>query len=411
MSSTPTVVIDLGSYKISCFIINTDDNNKTVILGQAQRQSQGIKKGIITDINLATQTVLHCISDAERTAKTALKNRGSMPAIFTVHCDSSCSEIGTETIPLHGQPVGTGSISALYNKFRQKYGDTNRFLLHAFNLGYQIDNGIIQEQIIQQHGNSATLNAHMINIKKSTHANLITLAQRCNLTLIRTISSAIAPTPSCLNHNELEQGVILIDLGHETTKFSIYHRGNCIHTDFINLGGKNITKDIAEIFNISENHAQGIKHHHGRLIPSSADHKDTFTITQKSGDTQVMSVSYLSNIIRPRVDEILEILQHRIETSEFDHIGNIVFTGGSSRLHGLELLAQEKLHKNARTAVRVDPLAPQNFTMVGVDFASLYGLIHHHNNPSDEIRDHILRHRSIGQSVIGKTWLWIRDNI
>ena len=410
MSSTPTVVIDLGSYKISCFIINTDDNGETVILGHAQRQSQGITKGIISNMDLVADAVQDCINTATSTAKVPLKNRGTLPAIFNIHCDGAHSEISREDIPLHGQPVGTGSISGLYNKFRQHYSDPNAFLLHAYNLGYQIDGGAILQKVLQSHGNVLSLNVHMVNIKKSTHTNFITLAGRCHLTLVRTISSAIAPAPSCLNDKEYQHGVILVDLGHETTKFSIFHHGHCIHTDFINLGGKNITKDIAQIFNISENHAQGIKHHHGRLISSLNDHKETFTITQNNGETKVVSVSYLTNVIRPRVDEILDFIQHRIEQSEFDHIGNIVFTGGSARLHGLEVLTQKKLHKSARIAMNIDPLSPNNFSMVGLEFSSLYGLIRHLKFPTDEVRDRIMRHRTMGQSALGKTWLWIRDN-
>ena len=410
MSSTPTVVIDLGSYKISCFIINTDDNGDTVILGHAQRQSQGIKKGVIHNMDMATQAVIDCINDAQRTVKVALKNRGNLPAVFNIHCDGAHSEICNEYMPLHGQPVGTGTISSLYHKFRRHYSDPNAFLLHAYSLGYQIDDGVIQKNVLQSHGDRLSLNVHMVNIKKSTHSNLITLAQRCDLTLVRTISSAIAPAPSCLHDKEFKHGVILIDLGHETTKFSIFHHDRCIHTDFINLGGNSITKDIATIFNISKNHAQGIKHHHGRLIASLNDHKEKFVITQNSGETQKVSVSYLTNVIRPRMDEILEIIQHRIEESQFDHIGHIVFTGGGARLHGLELLAQQKLHKSTRIAMHIDTLAPDNFAMVGLEFSSLYGLTHHLNNPADEVRDRIMRHRSIGQSVFSKTWLWIRDN-
>ena len=58
----------------------------------------------------------------------------------------------------------------------------------------------------------------------------------------------------------------------------------------------------------------------------------------------------LTGIIRPRLEEVFEMVRGRLEDSGFDKISGrrVVLTGGASQLHGVRELAQMILDKQVR---------------------------------------------------------------
>lgn len=408
----PTFLFDLGSYKTCCLLVAPDENapNTLTVLAHDHRQSQGIKRGAISDINAVTATMQNCITTITNKYPQYFNRKSPTPVIFNVHCPNGYSRIFQATAPLHGQPVSTGDVNKLMNICRHHWGDSADYLLHAYNLGYQVDNTPMGQNPHQAMGDNLTLNLHAVTIAPQTYATLNTLAERCGLSLSYGVHGAIAPATACLNPTDLERGAILLDLGGDTTKIAIYHHNQCLHTDSIPLGGNHISQDIAQILEISPNHATGIKHHYARLAVDSNDNKNTIALTKLDKTQHKISSSHLTDIIRPRVIEMLELVQNRIDTAGFDHIGNVVLTGGTSRLDGLDKMITHALNKDVRTSYATGCITAPPPTMQGNEFSTLYGLAQHLLTPPAEIRNTIVQHRGLGRHLGNKTWNWIRDN-
>ena len=60
--------LDIGSSKVSALIAGVDEGGTLHILGTGQRESKGVVRGCIADMQLAELSVRHAVEQAERIA-------------------------------------------------------------------------------------------------------------------------------------------------------------------------------------------------------------------------------------------------------------------------------------------------------------------------------------------------------
>lgn len=407
----PLFIIDLGSYKTCCLLVEPNETTPQImtVLGYAHLQSQGISEGGIIHLDKVKNTVQQCLNHIRNTAPLTFKDNAPMHVMFSVHCPKGSSRILQATVPLHGQPVSQGTLNKLMNIYRQ-YGAKNEdYLLHAFNLGYKVDDTPILHAPLQAEGENITQNLHAITVAPETIDALMALAEHCGLTPVGFVNSAMAPASICLSPVEKQRGSMVIDLGHETTKIAVYHHNQCLHTDSIPMGGHHISQDIAGL-GIALKQAVRIKHHYARLSVTSIDTIENIDIIQNNKARKKISSSHLTGIVRPRVDEIFEMVQNCIERADFDHVESAVLTGGTSRLEGIDTLASQKLNKTIRVSRATNSVQNPPQTMLGNEFSTLYGLAQHAIAQPEDIRNKITHVQRLGPHLGHRTWAWIRDN-
>jgi cell division protein FtsA len=148
--------------------------------------------------------------------------------------------------------------------------------------------------------------------------------------------------------------VALIDMGGGTTTLSVFHNGEFVHADAIAIGGQHVTLDIARGLSTNLADAERIKARHGSALPSLSDEKDILTIPPVGEDERdhpnTVPRSALTRIIRPRIEETLEMARDMLTRSGFsEHVGKrVVLTGGASQLTGLAEAARRMLGRNVR---------------------------------------------------------------
>jgi cell division protein FtsA len=143
-------------------------------------------------------------------------------------------------------------------------------------------------------------------------------------------------------------------MGGGTTTLSVFHNGEFVHADAIAIGGQHVTLDVARGLSTNLADAERIKARHGSALPSISDEKDILTIPPVGEDERdhpnTVPRSALTRIIKPRVEEILEMTRDMLVNSGFgDPVGKrIVLTGGASQLTGLAETGRRILGKNVR---------------------------------------------------------------
>jgi cell division protein FtsA len=119
---------------------------------------------------------------------------------------------------------------------------------------------------------------------------------------------------------------------------------------------------------------------HGSALPSVADDRDFLSIAPLSDDdceeaTQVPR-SALTRIVRPRVEEILELVRDRLNASGFAPLvgRRMVLTGGGSQLNGMVEAARRILARNVRLG---RPMGISGMPEIarGPAFATVVGLL------------------------------------
>ena len=110
----------------------------------------------------------------------------------------------------------------------------------------------------------------------------------------------------------------MVDFGGGTTTVGVFSGGRLIHVDAVALGGVHVTRDVARGLNVSVSDAERLKTLYGACIASPSDDRETIAVHRLGDDPDHPShlpKSELVRIIRPRVEEILELVRDRLKAS------------------------------------------------------------------------------------------------
>jgi cell division protein FtsA len=170
--------------------------------------------------------------------------------------------------------------------------------------------------------------------------------ERCHLDVEAVIATPYAAGLSALVDDEAEMGAVVIDLGGGTTSVGVFGGGQVVHADAVAVGGHHVTMDIARGLSTRIADAERLKVQHGSAILAGFDERDTIPVPQVDEDerdiSSLLPKSHLARIIRPRVEEILELVRDRLKSAGFAEAAGrrVVLTGGGSQLPGLPEVAR-----------------------------------------------------------------------
>jgi cell division protein FtsA len=157
-----------------------------------------------------------------------------------------------------------------------------------------------------------------------------------------------------LADDEADLGAAVVDMGAGTTTIAAFRGGRLVHLDGFALGGHHVTMDIARGLNARIDDAERIKTLYGSVLAGGSDERDMITVPPISEDErdppQFVSRAMLVGIIKPRVEEILEMVRDRLAAAPLaaEQRGNVILTGGASQLTGLADLASRILGRPVR---------------------------------------------------------------
>jgi cell division protein FtsA len=343
--------IDIGSFKVACIIaaISKDDKIPPVILGIGAHGIQSVKKGEAPTLEEVEHAIAHAVHKAEKTANMTVKE-----AIINISGPHLISEIVKVSTNIQGRGVKEADIHQLLLQGMKTSHNKPFTILHANPIRFSIDNGAAIRDPRGMFGNILTGYLHMVTSALNPARTLINCLKRCHISARGIVPSAIASGYGTLVDDEMGLGVVLIDLGSHYTNIAIFKDGDVIHTESIPIGSRNITKDLAHGLSTSLMAAERIKILHGSAIETTEDTKTIIEVPALAGGTKEgvehIRRSRVISIIKPRVEEILELVKNRLEKSKvYKMTGRrLVITGGGSLLPGIKELAQTILQKQVR---------------------------------------------------------------
>ena len=186
---------------------------------------------------------------------------------------------------------------------------------------------------------------HVATTDLTAARNLMLAVERCHLVVEAMVASPYVAGLAVLADDEADLGAAVIDMGAGTTTMAVFLGGRFVHADGFALGGHHVTMDIARGLNVRIDDAERIKTFYGSVLVGGSDERDMVTVAHVGEETreapQFVSRSALVHIIKPRVEEILEMARDRLAASSFaaEPRGRVILTGGASQLNGLPELA------------------------------------------------------------------------
>ena len=336
MSDT-ILAIDIGSTKICAIIAEISDTKEVNILGHGITKSQGIKKGAITNIELASKSIKKAINDAKRIAGS---NITSATVSISNAYAKSLNSTGIVNIPhkdISIKEINRVMQTALYNA-----NVPNEYeVVHVLPYNFRVDDQDFIEDPFGMNASRMEVDVNIIMTQKSNLSNLKKAVRSAGVEINGIVLSGYASAIATMDPDEKELGVAVIDLGGQTSNLVI-HTGNSIrYNDFLGVGSNHITNDLSMALHTPLQIAENVKIRHGNLVESSTEVIELPIIGDEDNRNGV-SLEIVHSVIFSRVEEALMILAKSLEKSALkEQIGaGIILTGGMTKLKGMRELAQ-----------------------------------------------------------------------
>lgn len=337
-------VLDVGTSKIVCLIARLHPiepsemlrgrTHRCRILGIGHQRSRGIKSGTVVDMEAAEGAIRLAVDAAERMASVQVQS-----VIVNMSGGHLASQFFNAKIAVGGHAVSDSEVHGVLEACHASVPQ-GRSALHSLPTGFTLGSAGSIRDPRGLMGDELGAAMHVVSTDATAARNLMLAIERCHLAIEAVVATPYASGLSALVDDEAELGTALIDIGGGTTSVGIFSGGNLTYVDAFAVGGRHVTMDLARGLNIPLADAERLKTLHGTCLSSSSDDRETIAVTQvgEDGDQAThLPKSQLTRIIKPRVEEILELVRDRLKAAGFPaHAGRrIVLTGGTSQLAGL----------------------------------------------------------------------------
>lgn len=345
---TIVVGLDVGTSKVCTLVARVENGANLRILGVGIEPSQGLRKGTVTDINAASESIARSIEKAERTSGFEINS-----AIVNLAGTQVSSTISKGAVGISGRVIDQEDVYRALDSAQAIAVPHNREIVHVIQRGFNIDGQEDISQPIGMHGYRMEVEAHIITSAASTMENMRQCVSMAGIDVTQFVLNPLASSEAILSETEREMGAAVVDLGAGTTGVAIYVKGNVFHANVLSVGGNYVTSDIAQGLRLPNEIAEEVKLNHGYAVLDDIADDDFFNIVA-FGSEQSTKVARkeLVNIIEARAEEILLMVQQEIKRSGYDSMlpAGVILTGGGAQLPGIRNLASKILNSPVRIA-------------------------------------------------------------
>lgn len=379
MSDT-IVGLDIGTSFIKVVIGEFESETENIkIIGFSKVRSEGLRNGNIVNIDAVTSSIKQAVEEAEQSAGREVTSLYASIGGLQVFSKNSYGIIGID-------PKGRNTPMEIGEEARQRaissakvyaipYGND---LIHIIPQDYTIDGlGGIRDPIGMM-GVRLQLNAHLVMLSKTAHANIQQCVLRAGYQLNGVILNTLSQAYAVVHDDELELGSILIDLGGGTTDVMVLNKGSPIYTSSFGYGGISVTQDIAECKGIPFEAAEEIKLKQGTAWLFGNEENEEVIIPGVGGrGPECTNREEIFNIIVARLEEIMRHVKHDVVANSGlkELNGSIILTGGGALMPGIIEFTQ---YIWQTSSVRVGCSPDFDFfdsSYRSADFATAVGLI------------------------------------
>lgn len=343
MKNNYLVGIDIGTKKVATVIgqVKTEGEREELeVIGYGKADSSGMRKGVIVDMKATVEDIHKSVKEAEITAGVEVESAyvnisgshiQSIRAKGSINITGKNREITKDDVD---RAVTHGSSIMLPN---------DRDIIHILRQEFVVDNQDEIKNPIGMIGSNLDIYILIVTAARASTKNLLTCLKKARIDVIEMVLSHIATAEAVLSQDEKELGVALIDIGGGTTDIAVFEKGALVHASSIGVGGYNFTNDLAIGTRTPIDKAEKIKRKYG--CGMDIDMKDQHIEIPSVGGKKIrqIAVSLLTDILKPRAEEIFEMVKRKIEEEGLENKINagIVITGGSSELGGLQEIADD----------------------------------------------------------------------
>lgn len=374
------VGVDVGSKKIKATAGYLDSNGNIKILGTTSSDSMGIKRGIVVDIENASKAINVCISGLERIID---KDINEVYLSFRdVECETAINK-GIVAISSNRGEIEISDVDRVKNAAKVIAVPSNKEVIGLTPLHYIVDGYDNIKDPVGMNGTRLEVEAKVILGNSTVINSLLKSFKNNGLKVIGVVMNSSAIISSILSNSEKKMGSLVIDIGGERTDFYLIKDNKNQYSDFIPVGGSNITNDISICCKISFDEAEKLKIKYANLYTEDEEE----IIIKNNLDEEKIKISYLNRIIEARVEEILLMVKEKVKEQSHKVENIVIIGGGIGTIKNIEEFSKEILENNVRIGIPkyVGSASPIFAVSVGIVEDSLVNVKEYNIVNNDEL--------------------------
>ncbi|UCD56357.1 MAG: cell division protein FtsA [Candidatus Hydrogenedentota bacterium] len=338
---TPILGLDIGTSKICALIGEAGPDDTIKILGFGESKSEGLRKGVIINIERTIAAIQRAVEEAETQA--GIEVSSAVVGISGGHVKSLNSR-GMTGVTRHNKEITQDDVRRAIEAAKAVAIPIDREVIHVLPYGFIIDGQDGIRDPVGMLGVRLEVDVHIIMGAVTSVQNLIKSVNRAGFDVEGIVLEPLASAESTLTEDEKDLGVAMIDIGGGTSDIVIYLNGSVRHSEVIGLGGEHVTRDVSVGLRTPHEKAEAIKRAHGCALLSMVGNGETIAVPSV-GDRRDREVPLqdLVEIIEIRMDELMRLIQMEIQLTGYADIiaGGVVLTGGASLLPGVAEMGEE----------------------------------------------------------------------
>lgn len=355
----PIIVgLDIGTTKVAAIAGRKNEFGKLEILAFGRVDSAGVSHGVVMNID-------QCIRSIEQAVVKCLESNPELDinevyvGIAGQHIKSLQTR-GDRVRPNSDDVISKLDIEALIRDQHKTYIPAGDQIIDIVPQEFTIDNTPNVLEPIGMNGVKIGANFHIITGDKNAIRNIKRCVDKANLTTRDLVLQPLASAAAVMNHEDMEAGVAIVDIGGGTTDMAVFYDGILKHTAVIPYAGVNITNDIRSGLGVLRAQAEQMKVQFGMALADKAQDNAYITIPGLRGlPAKEISVKNLAHIIQARTQEILDYVLFHLKQIGLDKrlYGGIILTGGGAQLKHIIQLTEYTTGLGARIGYPNEHLA------------------------------------------------------
>lgn len=335
--------IDLGSDTIKVVVAELFQN-KINLLASTSTKSKGIKKGLITDVELALDSVRRAISDTEDLLGLKIKKVIASVPSFNAEYSIIKGDIkisNEESIVTHEDILNSLEVAVRNTQFN------TREMITILPIDYTLDDKAFIKNPLGMKGTTLGCKAVLVSTPKKNVYSVVSLLEQLGIEVVDVSINNIGDLYSFNNSSFEDKIGAIINIGSDITSVSLYSKSILVKSSIINMGGKNIDNDISYMYKISVEDANKLKLKFALGHKKNASVNDLIEVKTTTDEIRKINQFELSEIVMSRTEEILNEAKKEINLLTSKKIDYIIITGGISNMLGFEYIAKDVFGEHA----------------------------------------------------------------
>lgn len=360
--------IDVGSDSIK-IVTSEFLNDRFYTLASVSVKSVGITRGIITDYDMALNSLNLAKKEIEKALGTSVNK-----AIITVPSNDRNLSVIEGSINLYNEFVTGEDVTAVLGEASVDKVEENEEIVSIIPILFSLDEDRLTPNPNGEKSSVLGVKALLAKAPKKQVYSFLKLFADANIEVVDVTFNCIGDYFEARDKETDNTFGALINIGHEKTDVSIFNKGILIKNSIINLGSKNIDKDISYVYGIDINAARELKEKFALASRRYADINETVEFMADDEDKVTINQYEITEVVEARIVELLKLAKKEINSLTKRKISYIIVTGGIAELMGFSYVVENILGINSSTL---------NATSIGIrndKFSSAIGIIKYFHN-------------------------------